>query len=76
MIEVFHRDPPNKSHIVAEQPDDSTVVTECGMTFEQKGFPITTFEYHPDKEAHERMYHLPAPEGRCGNCPWEEELDR
>jgi len=71
MREVFQRDPPKKSHIVASKPDDSTVITECGHTFVEPIGQIVTFEYDPEKPLRERTYKPPVPEGRCGNCPWE-----
>lgn len=72
MVEVLQRDYPSKSHIVAERPDESTVVTECGLTFEQPNGPIVTFEYDPDVPKRERTYNPPVREGQCGNCPWDE----
>jgi hypothetical protein len=74
MREVLQRDPPHKSHIVAERIDKSTVKTECGLTFElPNGMEILTFEYDPKKPSFERTYNPPVSEGQCGNCPWDNE---
>lgn len=71
MREVFQRDPPKKSHIVANQPDESKVVTECGRVFVEPLGPIMTFEYEPEKAKCERVYNPPASEARCKQCSWE-----
>lgn len=73
IVEVYQRDPPMKSHIVAERVDESTIVTECGLTFRQPAGPMHTFEYDPSTPSHERTYNPPILEGRCGNCSWGDE---
>lgn len=71
-VKVFQRDPPRKTHIVADQVNDSTVVTECGREFTQPAGAIITFTYDPSEPVHEQTYIPPVPEARCKRCPWDE----
>lgn len=72
-VEVFQRDYPKKSHLVAERIDERTIMTECGVKFEtSSGGPITTFTYDPDESKYEQTYTPPVPEARCGRCSWDE----